>query len=215
MHQLTIDHHHQTPYVSAYPSFDAAHRALLRYVVDADYYLRPVPISGVHSRYQLLGPVDPAGSKRTRDPRVTGVATIAEIPDTRVPRPAAGFAARDAQRWISDHTATWLHGCATDPGYHYPMAVLTLARGEARRYLYAGTLLPEAAHLAGLDEPAHLDRSIVDMLRHNAIQDDGAHRSPVALAAAVTRLLPADTDDDHTAALIWYYALLRWGASAP
>ncbi len=53
------------------------------------------------------------------------------------------------------------------------------------------------------------------MLRRNAIQDDGAHRSPVALAAAVTRLLPADTDDDHTAALIWYYALLRWGASAP
>jgi hypothetical protein len=214
MHQLTIDHASKPASITDHPSFDHAHRALLRYVVRADYYLRPVPPpTAAHTRYELLRPIDLDDPKPAPDPRVTGVATIEQRFDTGLP--AAAFAARDAQRWISDHAGKWLHGSATDPGYHYPMAVLTMARGEARCYLSAGTLLPEAARLAGLSDAAHLNQAAADVVRHNAITDASDPESPAAIAAAVTRLLPADTNDEHTAALSWYYALLRWGVRAP
>jgi len=185
-------------------------------VVRADYYLRPVPTAAAHTRYELLRPIDLDDPTPTSDPRVTGVATIEQRFETGLP--AAAFAARDAQRWISDHANKWLHGSATDPGYHYPMAVLTMARGEARCYLRAGTLVREAARLAGLNDTAHFNQAAADVVRHNAITDttDTTNPdSPAAIAAAVTRLLPADTNDEHTAALSWYYALLRWGVRAP
>jgi hypothetical protein len=212
MHQLTIDHASKPVSITDHPSFDHAHRALLRYVVRADYYLRPVPTAAAHTRYELLRVADLDDPTPAPDPRVTGVATIEQRFDTGLP--AAAFAARDAQRWISDHAGKWLHGSSTDPGYHYPMAVLTMARGEAHCYLRAGTLLPEAARLAGLNDAAHLNQATADVVRHNAITDTSAPQSPAAIAAAVTRLLPADTNDEHTAALSWYYALLRWGVRA-
>ena len=64
----------------------------------------------------------------------TDPATVADQtrPDTGLPLAAMYFAACDAQSWIGEHADKWLHGSATDPGYHYPMAVLTIAHGEAR-----------------------------------------------------------------------------------
>src|ERR1700741_1116872 len=48
MHQLTIDHHNQPVTITDHPNFDTAHRALLKYVVGADYYLCPVRTTAAH-----------------------------------------------------------------------------------------------------------------------------------------------------------------------
>jgi hypothetical protein len=85
--------------------------------------------------------------------------TITELPDPGLPVAAPYFAACDAQRWVCEHADKWLHGSATDPGYHYPMAVLTMAHGETHCFLYAGTLLPEAARLADLGDLASPDQA--------------------------------------------------------
>ena len=215
MHHLTIDHHNETVTITDHPSFDDAHRTLLKYVVAADYYLRPVQNTAAHTRYQLLRPADPDDPKPRRDPRITGTATITELPETGLPVAATYFAAGDARRWIGEHADKWLHGSASDPGYHHPMAVLTIAHGEAHCFLHAGTLLPEAARLGGVDDLAHLDQKVIKALRHSAISSNTNPDHSAVIAQEVQRLLPARTGDHHTAALIWYYTLIRWGATAP
>jgi hypothetical protein len=205
VHQLTIDD----------PNFDDAHRALLTYVVDADYYLRPVHGSAAHTRYQLLRLADPDAPAPAREPCITGSATIQELPRAELPLCTLYFTAVDAQRWIAEHAGTWLHGSGTDPGYRYPMAVLTIAHGEAHYLLRAGTLLPEAAWLAGVEDCACPHQAALEALRHNAISPHSNPADPAALAEAVAQLAPAGTGDHQRAALIWYYALIRWAAGTP
>lgn len=215
MHQLTIDHGTQPGCVSDHADFTDAHQALLKYVVRADYYLRAVHTSDAHTSYELLRLADLDDPRPCREPRVAGVATIEVMSDNELPVAAPYFVACDAQTWLDDHAAKWLHGSSTDPGYHYPMAVLTMARGEARFYLPAGVLLTEAAALAGVDNTVRPDQTLVEAVRHNAVRNTVALDDPAAIADAVQALLPAETTKHQTAALIWYYALLRWGASAP
>jgi hypothetical protein len=214
MHQLTIDHHNKSVTITDHRNYDDARRALLKYVVGADYYLRAVQRTAAHTSYQLLRLADLDDPQPPRRPRITGTATIRELPDTELPLSARYFAACDAQRWIADHAVNWRHGSATDPGDHYPMTVLTMAHGEARRLLRAGALLPEAAHLAGAEDLARADQAALEALRHHAIASRSDPDDPATIAHAVTQLLPAGTDDHQSAALVWYYALIRWGVNA-
>ena len=215
MHQLTIDHDNQSAATTDHPSFDDAQRALLTYVVGADYYLRPVHSSAAHTSYQLLRLPDPDASAPAREPRIIGSATIQELPDTELPLSTPYFTACDAQRWIADHADAWLHGSATDPGHRYPMAVLTIAHGEAHYLLRAGTLLPEAARLAGAEDCTSTHQAALEALRHNAISRHSNPDDPAAIADTLAQLLPAGTGDQQRAALIWYYTLIRWGAGTP
>lgn len=214
MHQLTIDHTNATVTATDHGNFDDAHRALLKYVVRADYYLRPVQNTVAHTSYQLLHLIDADNSTPQRDPFITTTATITKLPDTGTPIASPYFAACDTQRWIGDHAAIWLHGSASDPGYHYPMAVLTMAHGDGHHLLHPGTLLPEAAHLASIDDLTSPAQKVIPALRHKAIHGDTHADQPSTIADAVQQLLSADTSDPQTA-LIWYYPLLRWGAHAP
>jgi hypothetical protein len=215
VHQLTIDHHNEPVAITDHPDFDAAHRALLKYVVGADYYLRPVQTTAAHTRYQLLRLADLDDPTPTRHPRIAGSATITQLSDAELPVSAHYFAACHAQRWIADHAGTWLHGSDTDPGYRYPTAVLTMAHGEARCHLRAGTLLPEAAPLAGVQGCASPDRAALEALRRNAISSASNPDEPATIAHVAQQLLPAGTGDHQRAALIWYYTLIRWGAGTP
>lgn len=215
MHQLTIDHDTQSGSVSDHPDFTDAHQALLKYVVGADYYLRPVQNTTARTSYELLRLADLDDPRPCREPQGAGVATIEVISDNELQVAAPYFVACDAQTWINDHANKWLYGSSTDPGYHYPMSVLTMARGEAQFCLRAGALLNEAASLAGADSTVRPDQTTVETLRHNAVHNSGVLDSPAAIAAAVQQLLPAGTTKDQTAALIWYYTLLLWGVSAP
>jgi hypothetical protein len=215
MHQLTIDADNASVTITDHPHFDDAHRALLKYVVSADYYLRPVQTTASDITYQLLRLADLDDPKPARDPRITGTATITQLHDTELPVSARYFAACDAHRPIADHASTWRHGSATDPGYRYPMAVLSMAHGEARCLVRAGTLLPEAARLAGAEHPGSPDPAALEALRHNAISNRITSDDPTAVVDAVGQLGPAGTGDHQTAALIWYYALIRWAAHTP
>jgi hypothetical protein len=94
------------------------------------------------------------------------------------------------------------------------MTVLTMAHAEAHYTLRAGTLLPEAAQLAGVEDSHEPGQPTVEALRHNAICTVTDTRSPAAVATAVQQLLPAGVSDQQTAALVWYYALILWGANA-
>lgn len=215
MHQLTIDHDTQPGCVSDHDDFTTAHQALLKYVVKADYYLRPVHTTDAHTSYELLRLADLDDPRPCREPQAAGVATIEVISDSERHVAAPYFVACDAQTWVNDHAAIWLYGSSTDPGYHYPMAVLTMARGEARFYLRAGVLLSEAAELAGVDNTIRPDQTIVEAVRRNAVRNTVALDNPAAIADAVQALIPAQTTKHQTAALIWYYTLLLWGVSAP
>jgi hypothetical protein len=218
MHQLTIDHDAQPGSVSDHADFTDAHQALLKYVVGADYYLRPVQNSTAHTSYELLRLADLEDPRPCREPQVAGVATIEVISESELPVAAPYFVACDAQTWITDHASKWLHGSSTDPGYHYPMSVLTIARGEAHFYLRAGALLSEAASLAGADKAIRPAQATVETLRRNAVQSSGhldTPDTPAAIAAAVQQHQPEGTTKGQTAMLIWYYALLLWGVSAP
>jgi hypothetical protein len=215
MHQLTIDHHDESVAVTYHPDFDDAYRALVKYVVGADYYLRPVKGTAAHTRYQLLRLADLDDPTPTRHPRITGSATITQLRDAELRVSAPYFAARDAQRRIADHAGTWLHGSDNDPGYRYPMTVLAMAHGEARCHLRAGTLFPEAARLAGVEDSDSPGQAALEALRHNAISSTSNPDDPATIANAVAQLLPAGTGDHQSAALVWYYALIRWGVNAP
>jgi hypothetical protein len=217
MHQLTIDHDARSVSVTEHPNYDEAHRALLDYVVGADYYLRPVQNRAAHTTYELLRLADADQRGPNRGPRITGTATIAEHREEELPVSGPYFSACEAQSWIDEHGVKWRHGSDTDPGHRYPMAVLTTAHGEAHFLLRAGTLLPEAARLAGAESASLPDQDTLEMLRHNAIALAGCGHphSPAALAAEVQRHLPADITAHQRAALIWWTALLIWGARTP
>ena len=53
MYQLSIDHGRSVT-ISDHPDRDDAHGALLRYVIGANYYLRPIQLGGAHTSYELL-----------------------------------------------------------------------------------------------------------------------------------------------------------------
>jgi hypothetical protein len=214
MHQLSIDHNAKSVSISEHSDFNDAHRALMTYVVGADYYLRQLGSTDPQISYelvQLAGDDDPAHLRR---PRITGRATIEEITRTALPVASPYYTACDAQRWISEHDCTWRHGSEGDPGHRYPMTLLTMAHAEAHYTLRAGAVLPEAARLAGVEDSPAAEQPTVEALRHSAVGNAGRHRTPAELAVAVQQLLPAGTDDHQTAALVWYYALILWGASA-
>jgi hypothetical protein len=81
VHQLTIDHANAPAAITAHPSFDEAHRALLTYAINADYYLWSIGSADFHTRYQLLRLADSGGRQRARRPHITGTATIEELRD--------------------------------------------------------------------------------------------------------------------------------------
>jgi hypothetical protein len=101
---------------------------------------------------------------------------------------------------VADHFASCVYDCG--------------ARIARRGNYLAGTLLREAAHLADVDPIPHPDQTLLKTLRRDAITRAGTTPSPAELAAAVQRAAPDDTPTTHTAALIWWYALLTWGANA-
>jgi hypothetical protein len=213
MHQLTIDRSAKSVSTSEHPDFSDAHRALMTYIIGADYYLRQVPNTDPDTSYELVQLADDDDPAHLRRPRITGRAVIAKLSHTAIPVSSPYYTACDAQRWISDHKATWLYGSDTDPGHRYPMTMLTMASAEAHYTLRAGVLLPEAARLAGVDDSPAPEQSTVEALRHNAIGNADRTHTPAELAAAVQQMLPAAVTDQQTAALVWYYALIQWGAT--
>lgn len=80
MHQLTIDPATAPTTVTAHRSFEEAHRALLTYVIDADYYLWAITRSECRVRYRLLHLADRNQPPPSRYPRDVGMATIDELP---------------------------------------------------------------------------------------------------------------------------------------
>jgi hypothetical protein len=87
VHQLTIDDDSTPVAVSDHSSFQDARRALLRYVIGADYYLRTVDDTAARTRYQLLRLADPDDPRPARTPRITGTATIELLPRRNYPHP--------------------------------------------------------------------------------------------------------------------------------
>ena len=79
MHQLTIDHNNRSTSISEHPNYEDAQRALLAYVVGADYYLCAVQNTAAHTSYELLRLADINEEAPSRNPSVTGVATIEPI----------------------------------------------------------------------------------------------------------------------------------------
>ena len=82
MHRLTIDHAKAPAAIAitAHPSLDEAHRALLTYAINADYYLWAIDSADCHTRYQLVRLPDPDEPGCSRHPRIAGTATIEELP---------------------------------------------------------------------------------------------------------------------------------------
>ena len=219
MYLLTIDHDSRAVSISDHPDFDTAHSTLLEYVVGADYYLKPIQTTAPHTSYELVQLLDSDDAteppQRRRPPRTAGHAVIEHHPEPVQLADSPYYVAVAAQRWISDHAPLWTHGADTDPGARYPLAVLTAAQAEGRCWFSAGTLIREAAHLAGVDPIAHPDQVTLEALRHSAITASSRPTpSPAALAATVEELLPAHTTAADTAALIWWYALITWGVKA-
>jgi hypothetical protein len=208
VYQLTVDTA-DTVTVTDHPDRDDAHGRLMRRAVAGDYYLRTVQTLPAHTTYELLHLAE--GHRR---PRSAGHAIIERIDaDGPLPVDSSERAADAARRWIAHHDLKWAHGTDDDPGDGYPAAILGAARAEARGWFHAGLLLPEAARLALVDPIPRLSRQRLEALRHTAI-DGPAHRNP-RLAAVVAAQLDTPASASMLAALIWWYALLSWGAGAP
>jgi hypothetical protein len=212
MYQLTIARGEGTT-TTPHGDFEDAHRMLMSRVIAEDLYLHADWSNRHPATTFKLVKLDEA----TRRPHVVGTATI----DTASAKPVvAPFqSAQAALRWISDHTATWLHGCDTDPGVRYPLAVLTAARAEARGWFRAGIIYPEAARLCdnGNADVPRPRQTTYEVLRHYAIGAGhlGQPLTPGGLAAEVQCHLTAETTPQQTAALSWWTALLMWGVNAP
>ncbi|KMO69843.1 hypothetical protein [Mycolicibacterium chlorophenolicum] len=212
MHELTIatdDTTNTTPY----NDFDDAFRALMSHVIAHDLYLHAKwPTPRTATAFTLVH-LDEAA----RQSRIIGTATIA--PTAGKPVVAPYYSATAALRWTAQHTSTYEFGCDTDPGGRYPLAVLTAARAEARNSFTAGNIYPEAASLsdAGSPDVPRPTQHTFERLRDNAIHAarNRTITTPAELAAAVAAQLTPDTTAEQTAALIWYYALILWAASAP
>lgn len=205
MHQLTIDRPGQDACVTDHDDFQDAHRALIAYVVGADYYLHALDNTTAATSYEMLIVPD-----NHDDPTITGVATIEQRTADELPVPAPYFVACEARRWIGDHQVDWDFG---DPR-RYPVAVLSMAQGEARYTLRAGALITEAASLAGACESAMPTLRTLESVRRNAIENIADVTSPAQIATAVQELLPAGATPQQAAALTWYYALIQWGVNA-
>jgi hypothetical protein len=218
MYQLIIDAGAGRD-VSEHPDWPAAHSHLIDYVKTRDYYLELIQCGQPHTSYHLLDLGDIAEEQRcraaARHPRTVGHAVIEELTHSPIADPPY-YAAAAARRWIDDHHHLRAHSGHTDSGTRYPLAVLTAAQAEGRCWFSAGTLLREAAHLAGVNPIPHPDQALLQTLRRDAIirATTTPTPGPAELAAAVQHAAPDDTPADHTAALIWWYALLTWGANA-
>ena len=211
MHDLTITTdtaHNTTPY----NDFDDAHRALMSHVIAEDLYLHAQwPTARTVTAFDLVR-LDAERGKT----RIAGTATIA---------PAAGktvvghyYSACQAQTWISDHVVIWEHGRDDEPGVSYPRAVLSAAQAEAYGHVKAGMIFAETAALcdaanADMPRPSH---HTFERLRDSAraAGHNNTTLTAAALADAVTGQLTPDITAEQTAALIWYYALIMWGATA-
>lgn len=210
MHQLTIATEAATS-TTGHDDFADAHRALMSHVIAQDLYLHaswPTPRTAVTFKLVSLNPAD-------HQPHITGTATIAPAPAKPVMGPY--YCAEAALRWTAEHTATWRHGCDTDPGVRYPLAVLTAARAEARYSFAAGTIYNEAADLSdvGIVDVPRPRQNTFEILRDAAITAgrNGSITTAAELADAVQAQLTADITPHQTAALIWYYALILWGVT--
>ena len=174
MHQLTIATDTATS-TTGHDDFADAHRALMSHVIAQDLYLHaswPTPRTAV--TFKLVS-LDPADSQ----PHITGTATIEPSPAKPVMGPY--YSAEAALRWTADHTATWRHGCDTDPGVRYPLAVLTAARAEARYSFTAGTIYNEAADLSdGIADVPRPRQNTFEILR-----DDVRHERAVRVGEVV------------------------------
>ncbi|BBZ15352.1 hypothetical protein [Mycobacterium branderi] len=124
MYQLIVDTEAGIT-TSDHPDRAHAHAALMRYIIDRDYYLRLIRTSQPHSIYELLQLRDLGeyGQLIDRRPRSAGHAIIEEfIPDPGVPTKSLDNAAAEAHRWLDDHRALQEHGAEDDPGAGYPLA---------------------------------------------------------------------------------------------
>lgn len=210
MYDLTISTETRTNTV-AYRDFADAHHALLAHVIGADLYLHAQCPAIQHApRFTLL-----RLDEHARRPQIVGTAAIAPTPVG--PVISAQRSAQDALDWIAHHTLTWRHGRGTDPGVRYPVALLSTARAEARHLFTAGTLYPHAARLS---DAADVDLNppppdVLARLRAHAISTAGSPLDVAGLVASVDGARTEDLTAAHGAALIWYYALIHWGASTP
>lgn len=219
MHQVTIAPAGAARHlVTQHPDWPTAHRHLIDYVIGLDFYLQAIQTTPPRTSYELLDLGDIAEEHRCRaqgrQPRIVGHAVIEEL--ARITVEAPYYTAATARHWIDNHHVLWEHGADNDPATRYPLTILAAARAEGH-YLYcAGTLLPEAAQLAGVDTIPQPDHSLLETLRDTATGRacTDAAPSPAALAAAVTEHTTPNTPPAHTAALIWWYALITWGATA-
>jgi hypothetical protein len=199
---------------TAHNDFPDAHQALMSHVIAQDLYLHakwPAPRDSPSFKLLCL-------DEGAHEPRVVAIATIAPAPAKPVIGPY--YSAHDALRWTADHTATWRHGCDTDPGVRYPLAVLTAARAEARRsFVTAGMIFSEVAALsdAGTADVTRPSQHTFERLRDSAIAAgrNATITNAAELAAAVQAHLTPEITPVQTAALIWYYALILWGVTAP
>ena len=191
--------------------FPTAHQALMSHVVAEDLYLHATERTTRECpSFTLLHLAD-----EDRGTQIVGTATITANSGKAVVN--SYYSAHAAMRWTAEHTATWRHGCDTDPGVRYPIAVLTAARAEAHYWFRAGTIYHEAATLsdAGNAEVPRPSQHVFEQIRHSAVTAGQAQSITTAaeLAAAVDTELPADITTDQTAALVWYYALILWGVN--
>jgi hypothetical protein len=209
MYQLTVDAA-DTVTVTDHLDRDDAHGQLMRRAVTGDYYLRTVQTTPAHATYELLHLAE-----GRRQPRSAGHAIIERVDaaDGLLPVDPPERAADAARLWIAHHQLKWAHGADTDPDDGYPTAILSAARAEARCWFHAGLLLPEAARLAHVDPIPRPGQQRLEALRRNAISAP-AHRDE-RLAAIVAAQLGGPSSAPTLVALIWWYALLSWGATAP
>ncbi|MCP9276940.1 hypothetical protein [Mycolicibacterium arenosum] len=207
MYRLTVDAADAVA-VTEHPDRDAAHGRLMRHVVTGDYYLRTVRTGPAHSTYEMLHLAD-----HRRRPRSAGHAVIEHVDPERRPPIDPHVVADAACDWIARHERAWRHGHDTDSRGGYPGAVLTTARAEARTWFPAGAALPEAARLADAETASPLPQVRLEELRRRAVT--AAAPLDARLADTVIAQLDPAAPASTTAALIWWYSLITWGATAP
>ncbi|TXI56482.1 hypothetical protein [Mycolicibacterium mageritense] len=215
MHQLTIAKGDDAITTPGFVDFEDAHRMLMCHAIGEDLYLQHNragrgPGSSSYSLIKL------EGWPKLR-PHVIGTATIEPEPGKPVVPPHQSAIA--AQQWIADNICEYQHGSDTDPGRGYARSVLTTARAEARRQFRAGTIFDEAVRLSdnGNEDVPRPQQTRLEILRDQAINlgRNGRPLTPEELAEHVQRHHTPAITPQQTAALIWWTALLIWGATTP